>query len=61
MGVWLSESNKPVGVLDWLEKHPNDGHPWLGLLMIHGDEQGKGLGRGLLGICPGERRPCELL
>lgn len=44
-GIWFSDSVTPVGVLDWLEENPNDGHPWLGLLMIHGEHQGKGLGR----------------
>ena len=34
----------PVGVLDWLEENPADGRPWIGLVMIRADAQGRGFG-----------------
>ncbi|MFC5910063.1 GNAT family N-acetyltransferase [Streptacidiphilus monticola] len=36
-----------VGLLCLLPEHPRDGHPWIGLLLVHGDLHGQGLGRGL--------------
>jgi ribosomal protein S18 acetylase RimI-like enzyme len=33
-----------IGIIDFLEKNPKDGFPWLGLLMIHFDYQGYGFG-----------------
>lgn len=33
-----------IGVIDFLSKHPKDNHPWLGLLMIHGDYHSMGYG-----------------
>jgi RimJ/RimL family protein N-acetyltransferase len=33
-----------IGVIDYLPLNPNDNHPWLGLLMIHGDYQQFGFG-----------------
>ena len=33
-----------IGVIDYLMENPKDHHPWLGLLMIHGDYQGYGFG-----------------
>jgi len=31
--------------LDLLDRNPNDGHPWIGLLMVERGLQGRGLGR----------------
>jgi RimJ/RimL family protein N-acetyltransferase len=31
--------------LDLLDANPNDGHPWIGLLMVERELQGRGLGR----------------
>ena len=31
--------------LDLLDENPRDGYPWIGLLMVHADHVGKGLGR----------------
>ena len=31
--------------LDLLDRNPNDGHPWIGLLMVDRELQGRGLGR----------------
>lgn len=45
LGIYLKDTGQPVGVADFLESNPNDGLPWLGLLMIHGAWQGQGLGR----------------
>lgn len=36
-----------IGVIDFLHKNPNDGFPWLGLLMVHRDCQTKGIGRSI--------------
>ncbi len=38
-------NNEYVGVLDYLAENPKDHYPWLGLLMIHHDHQGKGIGK----------------
>jgi RimJ/RimL family protein N-acetyltransferase len=32
-----------VGLLDWMDENPNDGAPWIGLVMIHADHQRRGL------------------
>jgi RimJ/RimL family protein N-acetyltransferase len=32
-----------VGLLDWIDENPNDGVPWIGLVMIHADHQRRGL------------------
>ena len=31
--------DKYIGIIDFLANNPNDNHPWIGLLMIHGDYQ----------------------
>ena len=36
-------SGETVGVLDYLEVNPNDGHPWIGLVMISAERQRDGL------------------
>jgi len=43
-GAFDRETSDAVGVLDWLDENPNDGKPWLGLIMIHADRQRQGLG-----------------
>lgn len=37
--------NKYIGIIDFLEKNPDDNCPWIGLLMIHGDYHSKGHGK----------------
>ncbi len=39
----LRDDGASVGVLDWMDENPNDGAPWLGLIMIHADRQHRGL------------------
>jgi RimJ/RimL family protein N-acetyltransferase len=39
----LRENGELVGVLDWLEEHPSDGMPWVGLVMIRAELQRQGL------------------
>ena len=34
-----------VGLVSVLGQHPKDGYPWIGLLMVHRDHGGQGLGR----------------
>ena len=34
-----------VGLVSVLRQHPRDGYPWIGLLMVHGDQHRKGYGR----------------
>ncbi|KGX85558.1 GNAT family N-acetyltransferase [Pontibacillus litoralis] len=29
-----------IGIINYMDNNPNDGYPWLGLLMIHRDYQG---------------------
>jgi GNAT superfamily N-acetyltransferase len=33
-----------IGLIDFLHKNSNDGFPWIGLLMIHGDQHSQGYG-----------------
>jgi RimJ/RimL family protein N-acetyltransferase len=40
----LRDGGTCVGVLDWMDENPNDGAPWIGLVMIHTDHQGRGIG-----------------
>ena len=37
------ETGATVGVLEYLENNPNDGHPWIGLIMIDAERQREGL------------------
>ncbi|ABR48162.1 GCN5-related N-acetyltransferase [Alkaliphilus metalliredigens QYMF] len=37
--------NKYVGIIDFLKNNPKDNHPWIGLLMIHGDDHYRGYGK----------------
>jgi len=37
--------NKYIGIIDFLEKNPDDNCPWIGLLMIHGEYHAKGFGK----------------
>lgn len=39
-----------VGMLCLLDRHPGDGQPWIGLLMVHGNLRGNGIGRVLAGM-----------
>ncbi|MFI9826001.1 GNAT family N-acetyltransferase [Streptomyces sp. NPDC052013] len=39
-----------VGLLCLLDRHPADGFPWIGLLMVHGDQHRHGIGRQLVSI-----------
>jgi RimJ/RimL family protein N-acetyltransferase len=41
----LRDGGTCVGVLDWMDENPNDGAPWLGLVMIDAGHQRLGLGR----------------
>jgi ribosomal protein S18 acetylase RimI-like enzyme len=36
-----------VGLLCLLDRHPTDGHPWIGLLLVHGSLHRRGVGRQL--------------
>ncbi|MFE6820500.1 GNAT family N-acetyltransferase [Streptomyces sp. NPDC057675] len=39
-----------VGLLCLLDRHPADGFPWIGLLMVHGRQHRHGIGRQLADI-----------
>ena len=39
----LRDGGACVGLLDWMDENPNDGTPWIGLVMIHADHQRRGL------------------
>ncbi|MEV7951744.1 GNAT family N-acetyltransferase [Streptomyces rubiginosohelvolus] len=39
-----------VGLLCLLDRHPTDGQPWIGLLMVHGSLHRKGIGRLLVDL-----------
>jgi RimJ/RimL family protein N-acetyltransferase len=44
LSLYLRATSEPVGIADYLEENPSDGMPWLGLLMIAGPHQRRGLG-----------------
>ncbi len=37
------ETREAVGVLEYVELNPNDGHPWIGLIMVSAERQREGL------------------
>ncbi|MGW7276192.1 GNAT family N-acetyltransferase [Streptomyces sp. NPDC054864] len=39
------ERGRLVGLLCLLDRHPTDGQPWIGLLMVHGSVHRTGIGR----------------
>ncbi|NRF94560.1 GNAT family N-acetyltransferase [Paenibacillus frigoriresistens] len=41
----IKDVEETVGFILFLEKNPNDGFPWLGLLMIHANYKRKGYGK----------------
>ena len=45
----LREGGNRVGLLDWMDENPNDGSPWIGLVMIHADHQRRGLAAETIG------------
>ena len=36
-------SGEPVGVIEYLEVNPQDGHPWIGLILVSAEHQREGL------------------
>ncbi|MFF0187563.1 GNAT family N-acetyltransferase [Streptomyces sp. NPDC005244] len=39
---------RTVGLVCLLDRHPGDGYPWIGLLMVSGDQRRRGVGRTLV-------------
>jgi RimJ/RimL family protein N-acetyltransferase len=37
------ETGAPIGVIEYLANNPNDGHPWIGLILVAADRQREGL------------------
>jgi RimJ/RimL family protein N-acetyltransferase len=37
------ETRAPIGVIEYLDVNPNDGHPWIGLILVAADRQREGL------------------
>ncbi len=33
----------PIGVIEYLDLNPDDGHPWIGLILVGADRQREGL------------------
>jgi RimJ/RimL family protein N-acetyltransferase len=42
-GLFLRDGGACVGVIDWLD--PDDASPWIGLVMVHAEQQRRGFGR----------------
>jgi RimJ/RimL family protein N-acetyltransferase len=41
-----------VGVIEYLELNDRDGHPWIGLIMVHADRQREGIaGEAMERVC----------
>jgi RimJ/RimL family protein N-acetyltransferase len=51
-GLFLRDGGACIGVLDWVDENPNDGWPWVGLVMVHAGHTRRGYGsealRGLI-------------
>jgi RimJ/RimL family protein N-acetyltransferase len=46
------ETGELVGVIEYLDVNPNDGHPWIGLIMVSSERQREGLaGEAMLAVC----------
>jgi RimJ/RimL family protein N-acetyltransferase len=46
------ETRETVGVLEYLEINPNDGHPWIGLIIVTPERQREGLaGEAMDAVC----------
>lgn len=45
LGIYLKATGEAVGQANFLEVNPEDGMPWLGLLLIAAPHQRQGLGR----------------
>ncbi|WP_051951095.1 GNAT family N-acetyltransferase [Actinacidiphila yeochonensis] len=43
-------SGRAVGVLCLLRRHPVDGHPWIGLLLVDGRLHRRGVGRAIVAL-----------
>ncbi len=43
LGIFLREGGEPVGWVDYLERGPTDGMPWLGGVMVHAGHQRQGI------------------
>ena len=44
-GLFLRAGGACIGVLDWVDAGPNDGLPWVGLVMVHAGHTRRGYGR----------------
>ncbi|WP_406368953.1 GNAT family N-acetyltransferase [Streptomyces sp. NBC_00647] len=44
------EQDRIVGLLCLLDRHPTDGYPWIGLLLVHGSLRRRSLGRRLAAL-----------
>ncbi len=44
-GLFLRDGGACVGVLDWVNRNPDDGSPWIGLVMVHAGHKRRGYGR----------------
>jgi RimJ/RimL family protein N-acetyltransferase len=56
-GLFLRADGACVGVLDWVDDGPNDGLPWVGLVMVHAAHARRGYGReALAGLMEHGRR-----
>ena len=44
LGIYLKQTGEAVGQANYLEENPDDGMPWLGLLMIAREHQRQGFG-----------------
>ncbi|MGW1070343.1 GNAT family N-acetyltransferase [Streptomyces aureus] len=44
------ERDRIVGLVCLLDRHPTDGHPWIGLLLVHGSLHRQRIGQRLAGL-----------
>jgi len=46
------ETGELAGVIEYLENNDRDGHPWIGLIMVHADRKREGIaGEAMLAVC----------
>jgi RimJ/RimL family protein N-acetyltransferase len=47
-----SKTRQLVGVIEYLDVNPSDGHPWIGLIMVGSERQREGLAaEAMLAVC----------
>jgi RimJ/RimL family protein N-acetyltransferase len=55
-GLFLRGTGACVGVIDWIDEHPDDRCPWIGLVMVHAAHRRRGYAREAVSALAGHGR-----